>query len=326
MRSFLIGLAALSVFGVCLTSGCGDSEEAPPDVLVTVYDDYVTMRDLNRSWVMLPESERKNYVGPEGVDQLIDELITWKLMAQEAEKRELHKVPDFKDRMAAYRQRLLVNQLLDRAVTDADIFHYYQQHFTLCRFIFIKFPEQGGEQGKMAAKKKADEVHALITPEADFGEIAKEHSDAANKVQGGMMGYVTHQTVANMAGLKVAEGLFSLGRSLEITAPIEGNDGYFIFQMLEPTNSISKNGLTKELEKHLRDIKQQEAISSLASELNSRPESRANTVKNMEGIKQVKENLQRQMDLQKQVDIAPASTVDGATAAPTAPGPGDTAE
>jgi peptidyl-prolyl cis-trans isomerase SurA len=83
------------------------------------------------------------------------------------------------------------------AVSDADIEAYYKDHpdefnvadekYQLAQ-ILIAAPASATPEQVQAAKRKADEVHAMAAQGKDFGELAREYSDDDSKTKGGELG------------------------------------------------------------------------------------------------------------------------------------------
>lgn len=266
--TFIAFVFAWCLLGAC--SGCGGEEETGPDVLITVNGEPVKIADLQLAHNALPPEEFDNYSGPEGAKRLLDEMITWKLIAQEAEQRRLDEDPAFQDALKAFRQRLLVNALLDRTVTEADVYRYYQEHFIHGRMIAVEWPEGASEARKKQAEEKAQAIYRELENGADFAELAAEKSDHLSSKRGGDTGYVSHDFIADQVGFTPAESLFGLREEKSYTRPVEGNKGYYLFQLLEPPGKLNPAGLTPQLRTAIKGGKQQEAIRSLDNELRSR--------------------------------------------------------
>jgi peptidyl-prolyl cis-trans isomerase C len=315
MKTSFFKLSVMVFAAIILFTSCDRDRDQGPDVLVTVNDDPVRTRDLQISWSALSEEERQEYLGPQGVRKLLDELITWKLMAQEAEKRRLDEDPAVKERIELFKQRMLVNALLDRAVSDADIFRYFQENFIRCSFIFLKFPENASNKQKSKVKSRTEAIYEELKQGADFGELARTRSEAANAAGGGDMGYVTHSTLSNMVDFKTAEAVFSLKKPGAFTRPMQVEDGYCIYQLLEPQGNLNPAGLSQELRNALRERKREEVIRSFANELNSRPDNEI--VYNERALRAFLENVRQAWeDSDSGTGIEP-----GGTSSPEVPAP-----
>ncbi len=266
-------LALLIVLGL---AGCGDKkkdEDLGPDVLATVNGEPVREVDLTRALAMLPIEQRRDLINQKGFEETLENLITWRLMAQEAENRRLDETAEYKERMDLVRQQTLVNLLLDSTINDQAVYKYFQENFRRGRFIYIRFPVNPPQEAKAEAARKAGEVHQKILAGGDFGPLADEYSDDPSGAYGGEMGYLTQQALENMGGFKVAETFFSMEEG-DLSEPVEGTNGYYIFQLVEKQGNLNPRGLTPELSKALKEMQRDDAIRSFQNELSTRPDAK----------------------------------------------------
>ncbi|HUT54583.1 MAG TPA: peptidylprolyl isomerase [bacterium] len=317
MKRVLVWLLAGAV-GAALFCGCKKTEETGPDVLMTVNGDPIKVGELQRAWSMLSDEDKVAYSGVDGTKKLLDEVVTWKLMAQEAQRRRLDEDPSVKEQIVMSRQRILVGALLDKAVSDADIYRYFQENFIRLRFILVKFPENATGKAKAKAGEKAKAAYDELKGGADFRETAQARSEAGNAADGGEMGYVTHETIQNMAGFQAAEAVFGLKQPGEFTEPVEGGNGWYIFQLVEPSGNLDPRGLGPQLRGALRDRKMDEVVRSYSNELNSRGD---NVItRNDEALQYLFDNLKKAIAAQAGNSVEPGSGVEpGSTAQPPAP-------
>jgi len=314
LKSLALSVLLLAVF---LGMQACEKEEAPsPDALVMVNGEPLTVRDMEQTWLTLPEEKRREYLGRDGMKSLLDELISYELMAQEAEKRGLDEDPAFKQRMERYRERLLVQSLLDQAVSEADINRYYMKHFVRARMIKVPFPEDATAAQKAEARSEANEIWEMIDEGgSNFAKIAGTRSEHPSAPDGGDIGYLPHEVVERITGFKPAQALFSQDKAGAFTEPIEGEGGYYIMQLLEKGQSLDPRGLGPEMKKAIREFKEEEAIRSFANELKSRDDT---------SIQYQNENLEQFMETVVEAQTAPLpGEEDGSTLEPA---PGATAE
>jgi peptidyl-prolyl cis-trans isomerase C len=318
MKRAFFGLAMAAVVGMGLISGCKKSEEMGPDTLMMVNGDPIKVEDLHRAWMMLSDQDKVAYGGVDGTKKLLDEMVTWKLMAQESERKHLDEDPSVKQELDLARQRILVNALLDKAVSDADIFRYFQDNFIRARFIVVQFPENAKPADKARAEKKAQAIYNELKGGADFRQTAQSRSDAENAGFGGEMGYVTHDTIKNMAGFQAAEAVFALKQPGQYTQPIEGNGGWYIFQLVEASGNLDPRGLSSKLRQALRDQKKEEVVRSYSNELNTRSDNVITP--NQTAIQDLFDRVRKVEQAQTGKSVQPGSTVEPGSTAALQPG------
>lgn len=316
---------------------CNGKKELEPDVLVMVNGKAIRVQDLKLAWLALTPEERLDYEGVKGMKDLLDNLITYRMMVAKAEEIHLDQDPDVKERLDRLRDQVLVNALVNQAVPEAELYRYYTEHFLRGRLIRVPFSEKATPAEKEAARTKAARIYEELKKGAKFEEVAKKESDDSTADQGGDMGYVTHDTISSMAGFQAAEALFALKEVNSYTPPVEGKNGYYIFQLVEPPGNLDPQGFTPDLRDNLLDVKKDEVFRSYANELNTRSDFKIE--RNDQALQNFLAEYQKayeaqQAELKNPPGVKPGSTavqpVPGATAAGTtavpAPKPGATSE
>ena len=296
MRKFSIGSIVFMMVLAMVTgpfSSCSGEKEFEYDDLVFVNDEPIKLQELKLAWVMMTEEQKQDYKGPDGILKLLDELTTYKLMAQEAKRRKLDEDPIFEKKLKAYRESMLVKALIDTAIDDTEVMQEFEKNFIRAKFIYISFPEDADQAQKNDSKKLALEALALVESGTDFGTVARQYSEDYSSQYGGDTGYITHDTMKNMGGFAVAEVLYSLKEKGDISKPVEGKNGYYLFELLEPPGKLDPRGLSPEIKKSLRAGREVEVIRSFSNELNSRKDNKI--IKNEEALRDVLQQIADEM-------------------------------
>jgi len=210
---FRIGVAAalaLSLAG-CERDG-GDS--APPErgdrAVARVDGKTVWVSDVKREAVAQGLIGQGEPLDPSSdlFRQMMDEVIDQKLLAAEAVRRKLDKDPLAQRRLAAARERVLGDMLVERTVSDAvtedNIRGLYEEQQKLAR----RSEEIRARQIVLATPAEAEQVRKLLAAGASFEALAMERSrDAATRFNGGDLGYFTTDIMpeAYEAALKGAQ-------------------------------------------------------------------------------------------------------------------------
>lgn len=212
------GLALLSVLlmvGVMLTA-CGERRGAegapqPGDTAVAKVDGKtVWASDVKREAVaqgLIGEGEPLD-ISSDLFRRVLDEVVDQKLLAAEALKRDLDKDPVAQKRLAAARERILGDMLVESVVSDAvndnAIRGLYQEQLKLAK----QSEEIRARQIVVATEAEAQAVQKLLATGASFEALAMERStDAATRFNGGDLGYFTVDVMpeAYAANLKMAK-------------------------------------------------------------------------------------------------------------------------
>ncbi|HWM82257.1 MAG TPA: peptidylprolyl isomerase [Pseudolabrys sp.] len=167
---------------------------------------------------MAPEARR---------DYLVSFLSDMVMVAQAAEQQKLADSPQFKRRMAFNRNRLLMDELLQKAgkaaVTDQALRDTYQEAV-----------KQMGDEEEVRARhilvESEDEAKAIVADlkkGANFEELAKTKSkDPGAAAQGGDLGYFTKDQMVP----EFSEAAFKLAKG-QISEPVKSQFGWHIIRL-----------------------------------------------------------------------------------------------
>lgn len=231
---------ALGVFVVMLSASlllvaCGDrggTEGAPQagDTAVAKVDGKtVWASDVKREAVaqgLIGEGEPLD-ISSDLFRRVLDEVIDQKLLAAEAVERKLDKDPIAQKRLAAARERILGDMLVENvvsgAVNDNAIRGLYQEQLKLAK----QSEEIKARQILVATEAEAQAIEKLLATGASFEALAMERStDAATRFNGGDLGHFTTDVMpeAYAANLKTAK----VG---DIVGPFQTEGGWVILKI-----------------------------------------------------------------------------------------------
>jgi peptidyl-prolyl cis-trans isomerase C len=193
-------LAGLALAGALALAACqkGGVAERPPErgdqAVARIDGKTVWASDVKREAVaqgLIGQGEPLD-VSSDLFRRVLDEVVDQKLLASEAVKRKLDKDPAAQRRLAAARERILGDMLVERVVADA----------------VTENAIRGLYQEQLKQSKRAEEIHArqivvptqadgeavkkLLGAGASFEALAMERStDTATRFNGGDLGYFT---------------------------------------------------------------------------------------------------------------------------------------
>ena len=193
-------LAGLALACALALAGCGKGggAEGPPErgdqAVAKVDGKTVWASDVKREAVaqgLIGEGEPLE-VSSDLFHRVLDQVIDQKLLATEALKRKLDKDPVAQRRLAAARERILGDMLVESvvsdAVTDNAIRGLYQEQLKLAK----RSEEIHARQIVVAGAPEAEAIKKLLASGASFEALAMERStDAATRFNGGDLGYFT---------------------------------------------------------------------------------------------------------------------------------------
>src|SRR5512141_1473239 len=198
LRPFGTIVAAVAVCAVLASCGGRGGAEKPPEpgdqAVSRVDGKTVWASDVKREAVaqgLISEGEPLD-VSSDLFRRVLDEVVDQKLLAAEALKRKLDKDPVAQRRLAAARDRVLGDMLVESVVADAvndnAIRGLYQEQLKLAK----RSEEIRARQIVVGSAADAEQVKKLLSTGASFEALAMERStDAATRFNGGDLGYFT---------------------------------------------------------------------------------------------------------------------------------------
>jgi peptidyl-prolyl cis-trans isomerase C len=223
-------MAAAALVASCAEQGGTERPPEPGDAAVArVNGKTVWSSDVKREAVaqgLIGEGEPLD-VSSDLFRRVLDEVVDQKLLAAEALKRKLDKDPLAQKRLAAARERILGDMLVETVVSDAvnenAVRGLYQEQLKLAK----RSEELRARQIVTATQAEAEAVKKLLATGASFEALAMERStDPATRFNGGDLGYFTADVMpeAYEANLKSA-------KPGEVVGPFQVDGGWAVVKV-----------------------------------------------------------------------------------------------
>lgn len=199
-----VGLCAVLMLAACNKEQPFERAPEPGDKAVAVVDGHnVWASDVKREAVaqgLISEGEPLD-ASSDLFRQVLDEVVDQKLLAAEALRRKMDKDPLAQRRLAAARERILgdmlVESVVDKAVNENAINTLYQEQLKLSK----QTDEFHARQIVTPTQADADQVRKLLASGADFAALAMERSiDPNTRFNGGDLGYFTTDVMPEAYG------------------------------------------------------------------------------------------------------------------------------
>ncbi|HEV2532317.1 peptidylprolyl isomerase [Phenylobacterium sp.] len=235
----LAGLVLALSLALC-ACGKGGGAEKPPErgdvAVATVDNQTVWASDVKREAVtqgLIGEGEPLD-VSSDIFHRVLDQVIDQKLLAGEALKRKLDKDPVAQRRLAAARERILGDILVESVVADAvnenAIRGLYQEQLKLAK----RAEEIHARQIVLPTQAEAEAVRKMAQSGASFEALAMEKStDSATRFNGGDMGYFTTDVMP-----EAYAGALKTAKAGQLIGPIPVDGGFALLKVedrrLEP--------------------------------------------------------------------------------------------
>ncbi len=228
------GFAALALLAAL--AGCARSDHAPAGkppaadkAVASVDGQTIYAADVRREAVaqgLIAKDERLDPAS-DLFRQVLDELVDQKLLAGEAVRRKLDQDPDAQRRLAAARERILADQLvqgvIDKAVTDQAVQALYEQQVRQA----AGGDEVQARQIVTRTQPDADAVRRQLAAGASFDALAAQRSiDAATRFKGGDLGWFALDVMPQAYGAALKSA-----RAGDIVGPFPVEAGFALVRL-----------------------------------------------------------------------------------------------
>ena len=232
LKALLVGAAAAAALSLSACGKDGGAEQAPERgdrAAAKVDGKTVWSSDVKREAVaqgLIGQGEPLD-ASSDLFRRVLDEVVDQRLLAAEAVRRKLDKDPVAQRRLAAARDRVLGDMLVERVVSDAvddnAVKGLYQEQLKLAK----RSEEIRARQIVVPSAADAEAVRKLLATGASFEALAMERStDAATRFNGGDLGYFTVDVMpeAYEAALKTA-------KPGQIVGPFQVDNGFALLKV-----------------------------------------------------------------------------------------------
>jgi len=243
----------------------------PETILASFGEQTITLGQFNQLWEQIPE----NYKSQLTKSNVLDQMISEKLLIQEAKNIGLEKDKDVLEQIKKISEQILVQaflqkEILDKIqVNDGEVEEYYKKNQD-------KFTEK--EQVHLfnilvETEEKAQEILTELKTGKDFSEIAKENSIGPSASQGGDLGYLSKGTIIP----EIEDIVFALEVG-ELSQVVKTNFGFHVLKITDkkPERVKTLEEVKEDIRQTLLSDKQKEAFDNLIEELKSKVEIQIN--------------------------------------------------
>lgn len=253
---------------LALLATCAAAVLMLPQVVRSQTDDPVLARvngvEIRASDVAVAEqdvgSNLPGLAGDAKRDYLVSYLADMMVVAQAAEAKKLQDTPEFKRRSAYYRNKLLMDTMLQSEAKGA-------ASDEAMRKLYDEAIKQIGNEQEVRARHilvesegEAKAVIAELKKGADFAELAKTKSKDPGSAEGGDLGYFTKDQMVP----EFAEAAFKLEKG-QLSDPVKSQFGWHVIRVEDKRNRQppSFEQVKDQLETYLTRRAQVEAVTKL---------------------------------------------------------------
>ena len=202
-------------------------------VLAVVNGREITQMDLENTIKRYPRERQSYFMNEEGQKQLLEQLVSFELVYNDAKDSGLENDEEFKAQMESVKREMLtqvaVNKLLATVtVTDAEVAAYYEAN----KEMFMAEEAANAKHILVETLEKAEEVKKEIEAGLSFEEAANKYSSCPSKAQGGSLGSFTRGRM--VPEFEAAAFALELG---VVSEPVQTQFGFHLIKVEEKTEA-----------------------------------------------------------------------------------------
>lgn len=237
----------------------------PPETILSSFNGQtITLGEFNQLWDQIPENSKLQLTKRNVLDQIISE----KLLIQEAKNRGLEQDKDVLEQIKKTTEQILVQSLIEKEiigkvkVDDKEALTYYEEN----KDNFITKEQVYLYNILVETEEVAQDILEKLKAGGDFIEIAKEKSTGPSAAQGGDLGYVSKGDLIP----EIENVVFALEIG-NISDIIKSEYGFHILKVTDKKPEVLKTfeEVKEEIVQTLLPTKQKEAFDNLLEELKS---------------------------------------------------------
>jgi peptidyl-prolyl cis-trans isomerase C len=259
MKRLVVLIAIVVPFALMLSCAKKAEQKAVSGYVAKVGSVTITQDDVEAELKALPEQIQKMFVGAEGMERFVDELVKKEILYQQAKKEGLEKNPEYQKKVEDFKRISLISLLLEKEieskakVTDADLKKYYEAH----KAELTTGGQLRASHILVKSEGEANKILEQLKKGGDFAKIAKEESiDKNSAVRGGDLGFFARGQM--VPAFENAAASLKVG---EIVGPVKTQFGYHIIKL-----TGKKEGQLVEFDK-VKDLLRQRATAEKQKEL-----------------------------------------------------------
>jgi len=240
---------------------------SPETILASFGGQTITLGEFNQLWEEVPEEYKLQL----DKSMVLDQVISEKLLIQEAKNMGLEKDNDVLEQIKKMTEQILVQVLIEREildkvdVNDEEVSEYYEEN----KVSFTEKEQIHLYNILLESEEEAQDILEQLKAGGDFSEIAKEKSTGPSAAQGGDLGYLTKGTIIP----EIEEVVFALEVE-ELSEVVKTDFGFHILKITEkkPETVKALEEVKEEIIQTLLPTKQKEAFDNLLEELKGKVE------------------------------------------------------
>lgn len=237
-------------------------------VLAVVKGKEITQFDLESTIARFPMDKQGYFRSEQGKKQLLDQIISFELIYNDAMDNALENEKEFKQQLEQTKKDLLtqfaINKVFSKiTIDDKDVQEYYDKN----QDKFLEPESVTASHILVNSEEKATEVANEIKNGVTFEEAASLYSECPSKNQGGRLGSFTRGKMVK----EFEEAAFNAEIGI-VTEPVKTQFGYHLIKVEEknPQKVIEIEEVAAEIKNELAIQKQNQAYMNYVDDLSKK--------------------------------------------------------
>ena len=265
-------LFLILTFILCFNSICFSAEVDAPKVLARVNGEDITEAEIMPFLLSLGGQAMMLYNSEQGRKMIIDEIISIRLFALDAENKKLDQTPEFQARILNVKRSMLAQELIkevlkDSAITEEDAKNFYAEHIN----DYFTRPEQVHAKhilisDDVNSQDNIIKIQDALKNNVPFEDLAQKYSlDPGSAQNGGDLG----EFPRGMMVPEFEQVAFNLKNSGDISQPVKTQFGWHIIKLENkiPSGVVPFEDVKEQLMQELQNQKNSELIKKYSDEL-----------------------------------------------------------
>lgn len=239
-------------------------------VLATVDGRNITEQDAYNFLNQLSPQVAMQFRTPEGIKNLVKELVNQELFYSQAIAEGLDKEEEFIEQLEKIKKQVLIQYTVNKLLSAVEVKEEEIKAFYMSKQENFKTPEMVRASHILVdSEEDANSILEEINNGMAFEEAAKKYSNCPSKERGGDLGEFPRGQMVQ----EFEEAAFSMEEG-QISEPIKTQFGYHIIKLVSRKEAaISPLEEVKEqIQNHLIDLKQREKFDEATHELKEKYE------------------------------------------------------
>ena len=260
-RKIFAAFILVSAFSLCAYGADSDK------VLARVGSDDITEAEVLEFIQPFGQQAVMLYGTEQGRKMILDDVISMRLFALDAEASKLDQTPEFQSQLLNAKRAMLAQAAMRKAVRDIAVTDDEARNFYDGNSAMFRNPERiHARHILVSGDEKLAEVQGELKAGKSFDVVAKEHSiDPGSAANGGDLGEFPR-------GVMVPEfekAAFALKNPGDVSEPVKTQFGWHIIKLEEriPESVMPFEQVKDRLVQELKDQKTQKLLQDMAKEL-----------------------------------------------------------